>query len=220
MKLSKRLLSIIPHIQDEDSIIDVGCDHAYLDIYLAQHKNLKKIIAVDIMEGPLLIAKKNIKTNDLENVIKVVRSDGLEKLTKDINTVIITGLGGKTITNILKKDESRLININKIVIIPNNNFYETRKEITKLGYKIEYEELIDDKNIYLLIIFKKGNKRYSYKELFFGPFLLKEKNNLFKKYYLAEVTKIKEILTKLPKRYIIKHIRMRQKIRTIKQILK
>ena len=105
MKLSKRLLSIIPHIQDEDSIIDVGCDHAYLDIYLAQHKNLKKIIAVDIMEGPLLIAKKNIKTNDLENVIKVVRSDGLEKLTKDINTVIITGLGGKTITNILKKDE-------------------------------------------------------------------------------------------------------------------
>ena len=34
MKLSKRLKAISEFIDNEDRIIDIGCDHALLDIYL------------------------------------------------------------------------------------------------------------------------------------------------------------------------------------------
>ena len=35
---SKRLLAIASLISKKDSLVDVGCDHAYLDIYLIKNK--------------------------------------------------------------------------------------------------------------------------------------------------------------------------------------
>ena len=60
MKLPKRLNAIASLIEKDTNVIDVGCDHALLDIYLTlQNKN--KCIATDINENALNIAKKNIK---------------------------------------------------------------------------------------------------------------------------------------------------------------
>ena len=60
MKISKRLIEISNLIEDNSNIIDVGCDHALLDIYLFKNKKNVKIIASDIKEGPLEQAKRNI----------------------------------------------------------------------------------------------------------------------------------------------------------------
>ena len=35
---SKRLLAIASLIESDDIVVDVGCDHAYLDIYLIKNK--------------------------------------------------------------------------------------------------------------------------------------------------------------------------------------
>ena len=61
MKISKRLKTISEFIDDNCNIIDVGCDHALLDIYLFKNKKNIKLIASDIGEGPLEQAEKNIK---------------------------------------------------------------------------------------------------------------------------------------------------------------
>ena len=39
MKLSKRLQVVASFIPDNSSLLDVGCDHALLDIFLMQTKN-------------------------------------------------------------------------------------------------------------------------------------------------------------------------------------
>ena len=66
IKLSKRL-SIVASLIESNNIIDVGCDHALLDIYLAQINKDRKIIVSDINENALKNAKDNIKKYKLSN---------------------------------------------------------------------------------------------------------------------------------------------------------
>ena len=69
IKLSKRLEAISSLVPINSNVIDIGCDHALLDIYLYQHKISKKIIASDINVNALNNAKENIKKNKLEKII-------------------------------------------------------------------------------------------------------------------------------------------------------
>ena len=61
VKLSKRLKAIADLVDKDSKIIDVGCDHALLDIYLLKKTIIKKAIASDVNEGALNQAKRNIK---------------------------------------------------------------------------------------------------------------------------------------------------------------
>jgi len=42
MKISNRLKRVASLVDDDTSIIDIGCDHALLDIFLVLNKNLKR----------------------------------------------------------------------------------------------------------------------------------------------------------------------------------
>ena len=48
MKLSNRLKSIASLVTNEDIIADIGCDHAYLDIYLVKNKIIDKAYVSDV----------------------------------------------------------------------------------------------------------------------------------------------------------------------------
>ena len=43
MRLSKRLKAITEFVDKEDRIIDIGCDHALLDIYIKENIKNRKI---------------------------------------------------------------------------------------------------------------------------------------------------------------------------------
>ena len=51
--ISIRLVSLSKYFNYTDRVIDIGCDHALLDIYLIEHKVLKNMIVCDIHEGAL-----------------------------------------------------------------------------------------------------------------------------------------------------------------------
>lgn len=208
--LSKRLLAIANLVNKKSSVIDVGCDHALLDIYLSQNKIIKKSIASDVVDGPINMAKKNLVKYGIDN-IELRISDGLDSLTKKdkVDTIIMSGLGNQKITNILKKDLSKLDNIECIIIQSNTGYDKIRSEVVPLGYKIKEEILVEDNGIiYVVIKFVKGNKKYTKKELYFGPLLLKQKNELFYKMVNIDIKKNDEIIKRLPKRKIIKKIKL------------
>lgn len=200
MKISNRLKLVASFVDDNSHVIDVGCDHALLSIFLAKTKNNIKVIASDVNEGPLEGARKNIKLYNLEDKIEIKLGDGIETINKDTDTIIISGLGGETIIDILKDDLTRLENIKTIILSPHSAIYETRKELTKLGYKIVDEIFIYDQNKpYNIIKFIKGKETYSDDELYFGPIILKNKNEYFYKYYRNLNNKNKKILETIPK---------------------
>lgn len=202
IKISKRLALVASLILDSDvkGVLDVGCDHALLDIYLLQNRKNIKIIASDINKNPCLKAKENVEKYHMENYIKVVQKDGISSLEDGIDTIVIAGMGTETIIFILKEGKEKLKNIDRLVICSNNKYELLRKEITKLGFYINREKVIyDDSKYYILIEFIKGYENYSNKEYKYGPKLLEQMDETFKDYIKYNIEKREEILSKIPK---------------------
>ena len=94
IKISDRLNSLAKYIFSEDKVMDVGCDHALLDIYLVQAGIVDKIYACDVNENALQNGINNIEKYELNSNIIPVLSYGIEKAnTIDVNTVVISGMG-------------------------------------------------------------------------------------------------------------------------------
>ena len=221
IKLSNRLEAISGLVPNNSKIIDIGCDHGLLDIYLYQKKISNKIIAADINENALNNAMENIKKNKLENIIETRLGNGLDILNEndDIDTIIMSGIGAHTIVGILKNNLNKLKKINTIIIQSNTKIEFLRKEVIKLNYLIEDEILIEDnKKIYTIIKFIKGRKKYSKKELFFGPILLKTNNKIFKLNNQKELEKLELLLKILPKNKLIDKYKLKKKIKMYKNI--
>ena len=115
---SKRLLEIAKYVDINDSILDVGCDHAYLSIYLKKNNLCKNVIASDISKNALEYAQKNIAKAKLD--INTYVSDGLNNITEFYDTVIISGMGTNTILHILDYKELP----NKLIISSQNELYK------------------------------------------------------------------------------------------------
>ena len=115
--LSLRLESLTKFVGYNDKIIDIGCDHALLDIFLVKNDLVKNIIVSDINEGALNQGRKNIENEGLNKKIDARLGNGFEVLTeKDyIDTVIISGMGTSTIIGILSSDY--LKNIQKLILL-------------------------------------------------------------------------------------------------------
>ena len=214
IKISERLKTVAEFVLDGNSqkIIDVGCDHAYLDIYLLQNNFNLKIIASDNKIKPLENAKKNISKYAFLDKIEICLKDGIENLDKDVDTVVISGMGTETILEILKKDTSLLKNVERIIISSNNKYFMLRSELINLGYYIKNEKIIyEDNKYYIIIEFIKGVKKYSYKKLYFGSILLKNKNELFYDYYYNILKEKEFILSQNNNKDLKKEINMIRK---------
>ena len=217
MKINARLKKIGDLAPANSFCLDIGCDHALLDIYLV-HKNKNiKAVASDIAEGPLEQAKENIKRERLEKEIEVRLGDGLSTYSKEIDTIIISGMGGRNIIGICKKDLKILKNIDTLIISPNNYQEDVKRYLCKNGFYIENEEFVKDKKfIYQIIIFKKGKHKYTNIEYFFGPVFLVKKGVLFREYYEREMKSREILLTILPGKYKLKKKRIKKEIEMIK----
>jgi tRNA (adenine22-N1)-methyltransferase len=219
IKLSKRLEAISSLVPNNSKVIDIGCDHGLLDIYLYQSKISPKVIASDINENALNNAKENIKNNNLEKYIETRLGNGLETLTEkdNINTIIISGMGSHTAIGILKNNLNKLKKIDTIIIQSNTKIELLRKEVIKLNYIIEDELLVEDnKKVYTIIKFVKGKKKYSKKELYFGPILLEKNTELFQRCNKKELEKLKLLLNLMPKNKIIDRYNIKKKINMYK----
>ena len=220
MKINDRLKAIGDLVEANSFCLDVGCDHALLDIYLVKKKKNIKCIASDIAEGPIDAAKKNIKREKLENEIEVRLGDGLSTYSDDVNTVIISGMGGRSIIGILKNNMKITKSIDTFILSPNNYQIDVKKFLTKNGFYIYDEVLVKEKKfIYQILIFKKGKKHYTKREYFFGPILLQKKDVLFKEYYSRELKSREILIQLLPKNYRYKKYLTRKEIKMIKEEL-
>lgn len=138
--ITPRLQKIIDLVHSEN-IADVGTDHAYIPIRLAALGKIKKAVATDKNKGPLDIARANIEKYGFSDIIETRIGEGLEPLrADDADTVIIAGMGGKLIADIITEDLEKAKAF-RLIIQPMNAQAELRKVLIKNGFRITKEEL-------------------------------------------------------------------------------
>lgn len=215
MNISNRLKTIADMIDSNYHVIDVGCDHALLDIYLTLNKKIK-CTAIDNKEKVINYSKENIEKYNLTSKIELIHNDGLENIKiHDDDIIVLAGLGTKTILNIIANK-----NIKHLIVQSNDDVYNLRYQLTKLNYKVIDEKIVYEKKKYYTIIkLEKGKAKYSKKELEYGPIILKEKNKVFDKYLIKRIDYFEMLLKQVPQKYIIRKLKIKSKIKKLKAIL-
>lgn len=207
--VNQKLKTIASLVKKEDRVIDVGCDHAYLAIYLKEQKLCQVIYASDISENAVKVAKENIKKSKTD--IEVYLSDGFKNIqNKKINTAIISGMGTNTILSILKDAPN---SIEKYIISSNNNHEELRTMLLKKGLFLKKELVIEEnKKYYPIMLFTKEKEQITKLELKYG----KSKN---KEYFIYLLEKEKEILKQIGKAKLRARLKHKRKIKELKKLI-
>lgn len=222
INISNRLKAIGDFVKDNSNVIDVGCDHGLLSIYVYLNKKNIKIIASDINIKPLEEAKKNLGKYNLVDEIETRISDGIKNFdAKEFDTVVISGMGGITICNILTESKNKLSNTNNIIIQSNNHLSMVRKCLAKLGFKIVNEKLIKDKKIiYTILVCEKSDKKikYNYSDLYIGPILKNNKDKIAKEYIAQNLVKENKKLKSIPKKYFMERLRIKKNIKILNKV--
>ncbi len=218
MKINDRLKKIGDLVEANSFCLDVGCDHAFLDIYLVQKDKNIRAVASDVAEGPLSHARENIKRYHLEDKIECRLGNGLDTYSDGIDTIIISGMGGRSMIGIFKSHMEVLKKVDTIILSPNNYQIDVKKFLCKHKFYLSNEELVKEgKFIYQILVFSKGKRKYTKKDYFFGPVLLKKKGSLFEEYYKRELKSREILLQILPKNYRWKKFLTRREIKMIKE---
>ncbi len=220
--LSNRLLEVAKFIENGSVVADIGCDHALLSIFLVEKGIAKQVIASDLNQGPLNNAKKNIALKNLNNLIETRLGSGLKTINSgEVDTCVISGMGGTLITKILDESYSVFQTIDNVITQANNSNFQLRKYMVAAGYKISNESFVEENDIiYNIIHFIKGESNYSEIELKYGPLNIKVNSDLFQKHLLQLLESKEKILKQIPTSNKEKRSEFESEINEIKTLQK
>jgi len=142
--LTGRLRTAAELVRQNRKTVDVGTDHGYLPAFLVMSGITDNVTAADIGKGPLENAKKTVEKYSLEGKIDTCLSDGLEKISHDTEEIIICGMGGTLIADILRKAEWIKHEEMHLVLQPMTHSYDVRKFLCENGFYIDTEKFCTD----------------------------------------------------------------------------
>ena len=147
--ISKRLNKISSHIKGK-RMADIGTDHGLVPIFLIENKIVDYAIAADISKPSLQKAIDLAKEKNIELDARL--GDGMEVLKPEdgIETVVIAGMGGVLIGEILSASEiSKNV---RLILQPMQGAKELRKYLFENGYEIIDEDVVFEDDRYFEII--------------------------------------------------------------------
>lgn len=149
MQISKRLEAVADMVTPGCHIADIGTDHAYIPIYLAQAGKIVRAVAMDVNKGPLERAKEHICSYGLESMIETRLSDGLDALQPgEADQIVIAGMGGPLIVRILRDGVEKLTEECELILQPQSEIQSVRAYLKEMNYCILREEMICEEGKY------------------------------------------------------------------------
>jgi tRNA (adenine22-N1)-methyltransferase len=174
---NNRLAMVAEMIRAGQAVADIGADHAWLAIYLAESKRATRVIIGELSDGPYTRANQAVKSSKAPDRIEVRQGNGLQILDKgEVDCVVLAGMGGDTIVNILAYDWDKAASFQDYVFQPMSKAVVLRQRLASRGWIIEDECLVQDNGrIYLSMNCHPGNCPYHLNglELELGPVILK-----------------------------------------------
>ena len=202
MELSKRLMKIASYVNYCEAIADIGTDHGYIPIYLVKNNKCNSAIASDINKGPIEKASTNIRFEGLSEKIKCLFGGGLKPLkVGEVNGVIIAGMGGNLIRDIILEDLEKVKLYDFLILQPAQNPEVLRKFLYNNNFEILNEDLIlDDGKFYELfkVKYNENAKKINVKDEIsyeISSILLESNNSLVNDYIKSKIKKYENIIT-------------------------
>ncbi|MGL6104785.1 tRNA (adenine(22)-N(1))-methyltransferase [Romboutsia sp.] len=202
MKLTNRLLKIASLVSEGKKVADIGTDHGYIPVYLLNKGKVSFAILADVNKGPLENAKKEVRHNKLLDKVDLRLGSGIEVLEKgEVDEVIIAGMGGILISELLEAKTEVAHSVDKLILQPMQAQKELRKYLLNNGYEILNEVLVkEDFRIYEIIETKyTGENTVVEDEIYFevGSRLIENKDSLLGEFIDKKIFMYNSIIKKL-----------------------
>lgn len=176
MQLSRRLQRVAASVPQCGCMADIGTDHAYIPVWCIKTGVCQRAIACDVRPGPLKIAQKSICEYGAEDCIQTRLSDGLDAiLPGEAEVIVIAGMGGLLIADILSRGKKVLTGQTRLVLQPMTAVEELRSFLYQNGFCITDEHVVAEENkFYNVIEASLGQDTASERDLVVGRNLEKE----------------------------------------------
>ena len=143
--LSGRLQAVVAMVTVGNRVCDVGCDHGFVSIYLAEQGISPHVLAMDVGNGPLSAAKEHIEERGLSSIIETRLSDGLHNYSiNESDTLICAGMGGRLMMRILSDDREKTESFRELILQPQSEIEQFRRWLRRQGYCIADENMIEE----------------------------------------------------------------------------
>ena len=203
--LSARMETLMNMAGKGKTLADIGCDHGYITIAAIQRNAFDSVIAMDINKGPLEAAKSNAKEYGVFEKIDFRLSNGLDKLEQnEADTILIAGMGGPLICDILSRNMENAKSAKKLVLSPQSDVPEFRKFVLSNGFMILDEEIVRDEGKYYFVFSLSPSEKNDYPRgeagIRYGGILLEKRHPVLREY----LEKQREVILELKEKPGIK----------------
>lgn len=191
--LNKRLLAISDSVTRGKAAADIGADHGLLALFLLDNHIVPRVIATELKEGPFARLRQAVKPSPFSEQLDLRLGDGLEVLAPgEVATVIIAGMGGDNIVEILSRKWSHSSTYRRFIFQPMSKAEVLRRELSRRGWPILEEKLVEEQGrIYSIISSCSGDEPYALNllELELGPIILRSDSPLRKRFLQINLEK-------------------------------
>ncbi|MEG2360302.1 MAG: class I SAM-dependent methyltransferase [Christensenella sp.] len=226
MEITPRMRVIIDFADRAEVAADIGCDHGFVAVALATENKAKYVFACDISEKSLCKTRKLVQECGISNVEPVL-SEGLHMLKgKTVDCIVIAGMGGMLIRDILMAGLDDVRGERRLVLAPQSNEAELRKYLYEIGYHITDEAIVLDDGHYYQIIAASEGKKAMPEEVYlhFGYYPIVRKDKVQKEFLQRKLCEYEKIIVsaaggKDTQEYVAKKSELRNRIEEVLRCL-
>ena len=118
---------------------DIGTDHAHLPAALLQRGRCQHMILTDLSESALLNARETVIRCHLSARTDLRAGNGLQPLAEPCGMISITGMGGRTVHDILLQGREKLLGAS-LILSAHTDLPLIREAVCCIGYHLDREE--------------------------------------------------------------------------------
>ena len=184
VSLDPRLSKIAEMLGTCVSCADIGSDHGRLGAFLLQNGQCSKVYLTDISAPSLDKARKLCSLIGFKDEVEFRVGDGALALDEKVDSVVIAGMGGETIADILEAAPWTKDNV-KLVLQPQTKVEELSLWLDENGYAITDAGLVKDAGrIYLILCAQGGKSRapFTCAQMYADRILLEKRDPLLPEY--------------------------------------